>query len=83
MMPYQKRRDFFWATLFVLMFFLMLPFVTGYLLILAVAQELRDLYEDFPGQVRWGFDDALRAMRQRRRDREAERQHNQPEVFCP
>ncbi|MEF2249324.1 hypothetical protein RSP795_10310 [Ralstonia solanacearum] len=80
MMPYQKRRDFFWATLCVLMFFLMLPFITGYLLIQAVAQELRDLYEDFPGQVRWAFDDVLRSLRQRRRDRAAERQDiNQPE----
>lgn len=77
MMPYQKRRDFFFATLFILMFFLMLPFVTVYLLILAMAQELRDMYEDFPGQVRWGFDDALRSLRQRRRDREAERQNSE------
>lgn len=81
MMPYQKRRDFFWATLYVLFFFLMLPFVTAWLLIETLILELRDLYEDFPAQVCAVFDYVLRSQRQRRRDREAERQHNQPETL--
>lgn len=75
---YQKRKDAPLAVLYVIACILALPFVLVAYMVELVINELRDLFNDFPGQVRAAYDDQLAQARYRRASRQAKR--NNPKL---